>query len=166
VGLIIDNTLKTRFIFEINKGVNKNNALDVNASISEEDRRIPIQNMIYVADGPSDIPTFSVIKNEGGKAFAVYNPESLKEFEQNDKLLQAKRIHCYGPADYTAGSNTVQWLKMHVLRICERIVEEREMAFRQRVTPPPAHIHENPKQSIEKPLEQATFLPPQTRQSQ
>ncbi len=58
IGYVIDNTTKTRAIFEINKGVNKNPDIDVNAHMPREDRRIPFQNMIYIADGPSDVPVF------------------------------------------------------------------------------------------------------------
>ncbi len=61
IGVMVDNTIKTRFIFEINKGVNIHPDIDVNAKMAPEDRRIPIKNMIYVADGPSDVPVFSVI---------------------------------------------------------------------------------------------------------
>lgn len=102
IGNIVDNTIKTRFIFEINKGTNKNSAIDVNALIKDEDRRIPIKNMIYIADGPSDVPVFSVIKKNGGKTFAVYNPNNDKEFKQNDRLREMGRIDCYGPACYTS----------------------------------------------------------------
>ena len=38
--VVIDNTIKTRAVFEINKGTNKNPAIDVNANIAPEDRRI------------------------------------------------------------------------------------------------------------------------------
>ena len=62
VGMTVDNTTKTRFIFEINKGSNKNSAIDVNTSIPHQDRRVPIDQMIYVADGPSDVPVFAVVK--------------------------------------------------------------------------------------------------------
>ncbi len=71
----IDNTTKTRALFEINKGVNKHpEAVSVNASIAEAERRVPFSNMIYVADGPSDIPAFSVARKGGGRTYAVYNP--------------------------------------------------------------------------------------------
>src|SRR5213076_1682941 len=100
IGMVIDNTTKTRAIFEINKGTNKNAAVDVNSKMAAEDRRIPIQDMIYIADGPSDVPSFSVVKGGGGRAYAVYNPEKAAEFEQNDRLFQSSRIHGYGPADY------------------------------------------------------------------
>ena len=56
IGTIVDNTIKTRYIFEINKGGNINPSIDVNAHIENADRRIPIDRMIYIADGPSDIP--------------------------------------------------------------------------------------------------------------
>ena len=77
---MIDNTTKTRAIFEINKGTNKNPGIDVNAKVVPEDRRIPLQNMIYIADGPSDVPSFSVVKKGGGKTYAVYNPAVRAEF--------------------------------------------------------------------------------------
>ena len=140
IGAIVDNTIKTRFIFEINKGVNINSNIDVNAQMSAQDRRIPIKNMIYIADGPSDVPVFSVVRSGGGKTFAVYSPESAAEFEQNDMLLQNGRIDSYGPADYTKSSPTHTWLKMHVRKICERIVAENDSMIQSRIGGVPKHI--------------------------
>ena len=78
IGYTIDNTSKTRAIFEINKGVNKNTGYDVNAKIKEGNRRVLFKNMIYIADGPSDVPAFSVIKKGGGSTFAIYPNQILK----------------------------------------------------------------------------------------
>lgn len=141
IGMVIDNTTKTRAIFEINKGTNKNPAIDVNSKMAAEDRRIPFQNMIYIADGPSDVPSFSVVKSGGGKAYAVYNPDKAEEFAQNDRLLQSGRIHGYGPADYTEKSSTAQWLRMHIHQICDRIVTDREAAVALKATKPPRHLN-------------------------
>lgn len=140
IGMVIDNTTKTRAIFEINKGTNKNPSIDVNSNIKPEDRRIPLQNMIYIADGPSDIPSFSVVKSGGGRAYAVYNPDSTAEFEQNDRLRQVGRIDHYGPADYTEKSPTSRWLRLQIHKICDRIVADRETAVAQRVSRPPRHL--------------------------
>ena len=144
IGMVIDNTTKTRAIFEINKGSNKNPAIDVNSKMNDEDRRIPLQNMIYIADGPSDVPSFSVVKSGGGRAFAVYNPAKPEEFAQNDRLQQSARIHGYGPADYTEGSSTSQWLRMHIHQICDRIVSDRETAVAQKASKPPRHLNPTP----------------------
>lgn len=146
IGMVIDNTTKTRAIFEINKGTNKNPAIDVNSKMAAEDRRVPFQNMIYIADGPSDVPSFSVVKGNGGKAYAVYNPDKPEEFAQNDRLLQSGRIHGYGPADYTPKSSTSQWLRMHIHQICDRIVADREAAVLQKASKPPRHLNATPEE--------------------
>jgi hypothetical protein len=146
IGMVIDNTTKTRALFEINKGTNKNAAIDVNGNIAPEDRRIPFQNMIYIADGPSDIPSFSVVKKGGGKAYGVYNPARSDEFAQNDRLRQAGRIDHYGPADYAIGSSTSQWLKLHIQAMCDRIVSDRESAVATRVARPPRHLNASPEE--------------------
>lgn len=162
IGMVIDNTTKTRAIFEINKGTNKNAAIDVNSKMAAEDRRIPIQNMIYIADGPSDVPSFSVVKQGGGRAYAVYNPDKPAEFEQNDRLLQSARIHGYGPADYRPGSSTAQWLRLHIHQICDRIVADREAAVATKASKPPRHLNASPEEKLAqreaKEPKQASFL--------
>jgi len=141
IGVMVDNTIKTRYIFEINKGSNLNADIDVNAKMLPEDRRVPIENMIYVADGPSDVPVFSVVRRHGGKTFAVYDPDRESEFLQNDQLQQDGRVDSYGPADYTETSQTARWLKMQVRRICDRLASEGEAALAMRVKKPPRHLH-------------------------
>jgi hypothetical protein len=141
IGLIVDNTIKTRFLFEINKGTNKIPDIDVNAYIPEGERRIPFENMLYIADGPSDIPAFSVVKQWGGKTFAVYNPDSSKEFEQNDNLLQSNRIHGYGPADYRPSSSTYKWILLHVLKTADSIVEKQKSTLKNKIRQAPKHLN-------------------------
>ncbi len=162
IGMVIDNTTKTKALFEINKGTNKNPAIDVNSNVKPEDRRIPFQNMIYIADGPSDIPSFSVVKGGGGRTYGVYNPDHGGEFEQNDRLLQAGRIHGYGPADYTKGSSTSRWLRMHVHAICDRIVSDREQAVTKQTSKPPRHLNLTPEEEealrVAKQPKQSSFL--------
>ncbi|MDR1254656.1 MAG: haloacid dehalogenase-like hydrolase [Puniceicoccales bacterium] len=143
IARVIDNTMKTRFLFEINKGVNKHANLDVNASMLSEDRRIPIKNMIYIADGPTDVPMFSIMKGRGGKTFAVHHPDNMQEFAQNDALLESGRVDCYGPADYRPGSLTYRWLTMHVEKIAEGIVQARESLLQSRIHKPPSFDDES-----------------------
>ncbi|HEY1792812.1 MAG TPA: HAD family hydrolase [Opitutaceae bacterium] len=161
IGMVIDNTTKTRALFEINKGTNRNPAIDVNSRVAAEDRRIPFQNMIYVADGPSDVPSFSVVKGNGGKAYAVYNPAKPEEYAQNDRLRQVGRIDHYGPADYTPESSTSLWLHLQLQDICDRIVRDREVAVSQRTSKPPRHLNAPPRDEAKKAPRaprQASFL--------
>jgi hypothetical protein len=136
----LDNTTKTRAIFEINKGSNKIPHIDVNAKIPDEDRRVPFQNMIYIADGPSDVPVFSILNRFGGRTFAVYRPGSKEEFSQVNNLQKQGRVQSFGEANYTDGSQTAMWLKNSINEIAELIVENRERALGDKIGQPPKHL--------------------------
>ena len=136
----IDNTTKTRALFEINKGTNKNPNIDVNAKIAREDRRVPFQNMIYIADGPSDVPVFSVVDGNGGRTYAVYRPGSPGEFQQASRLLEQDRIEAFGEANHSEHSHTAMWITHAAEKIAHRIVSDREEALSERVGLPPRHV--------------------------
>lgn len=140
IGFIIDDTTKTRAIFEINKGVNKHSNLNVNSQIPHEHRRVPFKNMIYIADGPSDIPVFSLLKQYGGRTYAVYRPRSSAHFDRVYRLRQQDRIEAYGPADYRDGKQTSMWILKTVSDIACRIVREKESALQSAIGSPPGHI--------------------------
>ncbi|MGW8303282.1 MAG: hypothetical protein ACWGNO_14495 [Desulfobacterales bacterium] len=140
IAYALDNTTKTRAVFEINKGSNKIPHIEVNAMIPDEDRRVPFQNMIYIADGPSDIPVFSLINQFGGRTFAVYQPGSSKEFSQVNNLQKQKRVQSFGEANYTRDSQTSMWIKNAITEICSQIVKNREMALGEKIGKPPRHL--------------------------
>lgn len=136
----LDNTTKTRALFEINKGVNAEGSISVNDVIPEAERRVPFKNMIYIADGPSDIPSFSVVRQHGGLAFAVYDPDSEDHYSQVLSLHETQRVHMFGPADYRDGSETDRWLRNQVRKIAGRMMDERRRATESRVTRGPVHL--------------------------
>jgi len=135
----LDNTTKTRALFEINKGVNISDQFSVNDSIPLAKRRVPFQNMIYIADGPSDIPSFSVMRNNGGFAYAVYDPEAEGHFEQAVKLNEDGRVNDYGPADYTSGSTTSLRLKLQIRNIADGIMAARKTQTESSFSKAPEH---------------------------
>ncbi|MCR5543904.1 MAG: haloacid dehalogenase-like hydrolase [Eubacterium sp.] len=120
IGYMIDNTSKTRAIFEINKGSNKFE-IDVNSKIDKDKRRVPFENMIYIADGPSDIPVFSILNQYGGKTFAIYPKGNTKAFNQVNNLIRDGRINMYAEADYQEGTTAYMWLTENVKQIAEKI---------------------------------------------
>lgn len=142
IAYAIDNTTKTRAVFEINKGTNKNPEIHVNAAIAPEQRRIPFHNMIYVADGPSDVPVFSVVSRSGGKTFAVYKSGSEAEFAQVNELQRQGRIHAFGEADYGERSHTSMWLRTAVRQIADAIVERHRRAVADRTGRAPTHLED------------------------
>jgi len=140
IGYALDNTSKTRALFEINKGSNKVDSIDVNAHMREEARRVPFKNMIYIADGPSDVPAFSILNKNEGKTYAIYPKGNLKAFNQVDSLRRDGRINMYGEADYKEGSQTYMWLVEHARHIAENIVQDKEATLKASVSIPPGHL--------------------------
>jgi hypothetical protein len=114
--------------------------IDVNSKMPLEYRRIPFENMLYIADGPSDVPVFSVIKQNGGKTFAVFPKGSYKAMSQVDGLLGDGRVNMYGEADYSENSSTFLWLLMHVREISDRIYNRKVEQIRQSISKAPSHI--------------------------
>lgn len=142
IGVALDNTSKTRFLFEINKGSNKYpEQIDVNASIASENRRIPFQNMVYIADGPSDVPAFSIVNAHGGSTFAIYPKGDLKAFRQVEQLRKDSRIQMFGEADYTKNSLSWMWLSNWAVTAAERIRKRHEDSIRESSSAPPGHIN-------------------------
>jgi len=144
VGYVIEDTTKTRALFEINKGVNVERSVDVNGVMAEGERRVPFTNMICIADGPSDVPMFSVVKRSGGKTFAVYDPRDTKHFEQVSLLAEQERVISSFPADYSHGSEAWLWLHRAATQIADSIVERREAALRKATGSGPAHVTQDP----------------------
>ena len=139
VGYMIDNTAKTRAIFEINKGINTNPSLDVNARMSGEQRRVPIQNMIYIADGPSDVPCFSIVNERGGKTLGVYTTSPRNNFRGVRELQEQGRVQGMAEADFRPGTAAYLWLMDSLEQIAEGILADRARAFAD-IPRPPGHV--------------------------
>jgi phosphoglycolate phosphatase-like HAD superfamily hydrolase len=118
-------TEKTRFLFEINKGINAAEAATqphlVNEFVADDQRPVPFRNMIYVGDGLTDIPCFSLIEKNGGIAFGVFKPghESAKQAFQ--KFLQTNRVHGIHHPEYGDDAELGSVLRAAVATTCSNI---------------------------------------------
>lgn len=139
IGYTIDNTSKTRALLEINKGVGGDVKVDVNSKMTNEQRRVDFRNMIYIADGPSDVPAFSVVKGNGGATFAIYPKGNNKAFKQVEQLREDGRIDMFAEADYSDGTTASMWICNKIQEFAERIKKE-EQAKRGNLSAIPHHL--------------------------
>ena len=142
IGYTVDNTTKTRAIFEINKGVNKHPEIDVNIAMPEDARRVKLKNMIYIADGPSDIPAFSVVRGNGGSTYAIYPKGDINAFKQVDILHKNDRIDGYSEADYSEGSQTYLWIMNRIGSIADKICKDEKSKYSFDKNSVPKHLNE------------------------
>ena len=136
----IDNTTKTRAIFEINKGIGKIDGIDVNSKIPKNLRGVQFENMIYIADGPSDIPAFSVVKQNGGATFAIYPKGDLKAMRQVEQMRADGRVDMYAEADYSKDTTAYLWITSKIQNMADAIRNREQERIRSSASAVPKHL--------------------------
>ncbi len=125
--LVVTDTVKTQFLFRINKGREKISE-NVNEHMPAHLRAIPFSNILYIGDGLSDVPCMTVTTKNGGYAVAVYkNGKGLTECKN---LWRARRVDFIAKADYRQGSALDKTIKV-VLDAMTKGIFFQETAFKQ-----------------------------------
>jgi phosphoserine phosphatase len=126
VANAISFTEKTKYLFAINKGISdadiRKRPFAVNEYRAQEDRRVPFENMIYIGDGLTDVPCFSLIGKSGGMPFGVFDPKKKgspkKAWEQ---LVMPSRVKTVGAPEYREEDILGSLLRMAVETMCTNL---------------------------------------------
>lgn len=123
----MDETMKTRAIFEISKGIFKNQEISVNKKVLEKDLWSPFKDMIYIGDGPTDIPALSLVRSQGGMGVAVYDKDKSEDaiYKKTKDLSLDERTDLITPADYSLGGELFKFIESR----CNQILQRYEAAY-------------------------------------
>jgi hypothetical protein len=122
---IVSFTDKTRYLFHIQKGIigreAHNKPFEVNRKIPEDKLRVPFDQMVFVGDGYTDIPCFSLIRRAGGFAFGVWDPKHRDKRSRAWGFIEEGRVSNLNQARYDEDAELYQWLEEAVCSLAGRI---------------------------------------------
>lgn len=119
----MDEIMKTRSIFEIAKGTFQSKERRVNKRIPSSQLWSAYSNMIYVGDGPTDIPALSLVRDRGGVGIVVYNNKDTEKSKLRLKELSLdRRANIITPANFAIKEELFQFIKAR----CYQILQEYE----------------------------------------
>jgi 2-hydroxy-3-keto-5-methylthiopentenyl-1-phosphate phosphatase len=122
---LVTGTVKTQFLFRINKGIEEVTE-SIDEHMPEGERPIPFQNIIYVGDGMTDVPSMALTKKSGGHAVAVFDQKRDHGRATCMKLLTAGRVDFIAEADYRKGSKLSRRVELLLDAIIANIAYNRE----------------------------------------
>ncbi|MBE0647536.1 MAG: hypothetical protein IH596_07120 [Bacteroidales bacterium] len=119
-------TEKTRYIFEINKGIRYIDAMSdpfsVNKYVPKNERRIPFGNMIYLGDGYSDVPCFSLLAVHNATSFGIFSPQDkVKTQNSYVNMVQHNRVQSIHSPFYDEDSDLGSLLRVAVTTLASSI---------------------------------------------
>ncbi|NJA87962.1 haloacid dehalogenase-like hydrolase [Rhodocyclus tenuis] len=122
---IVSFTDKTRYLFHIQKGLvgpqARGKPFDVNKKLKPEQIRIPINHMIFVGDGYTDIPCFSLVKKDGGVSIAVFDKTLGEKWGSAYQFVHDGRVSNLLSANYSEQSDLSIFLSMAVKNLATDI---------------------------------------------
>lgn len=122
---IVSFTDKTRYLFHIQKGLigpqARGKPFDVNRKLKPEQIRIPINHMIFVGDGYTDIPCFSLVKKDGGVSIAVFDKTHGEKWGSAYQFVHDERVSNLLSANYSEQSDLSIFLGMAVKKLATDI---------------------------------------------
>ncbi len=117
-AVAINYTNKTQFIFKINKGIESvQDATLVNNYTPRNQRPVPFEQIIFVGDGLTDIPSMSLVHSLGGHSIAVYDPTRPDKRELMSQLIDEGRVNYVCKANYTPDSQMQKVVKTIIQKI-------------------------------------------------
>ena len=116
-------TTKTQYLFRINKGaLDISDDTKINKFLLMKNRPIPFSRILFIGDGETDIPCFSLVKSLGGHSIAVYKQKTKGANKIAQQLIKDGRVNFTAKANYSGKSeimNIVKAILTKIARDCD-----------------------------------------------
>ncbi|MCH3966832.1 MAG: haloacid dehalogenase-like hydrolase [Bacilli bacterium] len=122
----VNYTTKTQFLFRVCKGeLDISDSRRLNESVPDSEKPIPFRDMVYIADGLTDVPCMKLVREKGGVSIAVYGKGKKPVAKQ---LFQDGRVDFLTPADYRekGAFDTIIKNEIKKMAICDSLADIRK----------------------------------------
>lgn len=120
----VDYPDKSRYLLKLCKGLNIDNqevSNEVFKDKPDDEWHVPINQIVFVGDGASDMPAFSFMYENDGLAIGVFQAESVDEWDGYEDMREDRRVQNLAPSNYEEDSELMQSLRFAVESIAKRI---------------------------------------------
>lgn len=122
---MISHPEKTRYLLQLVKGISaegdSGQPADVYRDVPDDEWRIPLNQVIYVGDGSSDMPVFALLNERHGIAIGVYKSETAAAWSGHERMNAQRRVENLAQVDYSENGELMRSLMLAVESICKRI---------------------------------------------
>ena len=119
---VISFTDKTRYLYQISKGLIGPEARKNPFAVNQRSSTFPapMKNMIFVGDGYTDIPCFTVVEKANGRSVAVYDKGNPSKVGKAYGFVDDQRVSHLVRADYTKGGGADDAITLAIIDIKNR----------------------------------------------
>lgn len=124
---------KARYLTALAKGLGvggANEPAGVDQDVPEEHWHVPLDQMLYVGDGASDVPAFDLLESHGGLAVGVLHRDDDGDWRTARHIHAAARVENLARADFRDGAPMRQILTHAVEILAKRVALRRVTANR------------------------------------
>jgi phosphoserine phosphatase len=130
---VVSFTDKTRYLFQIHKGIvgpdARKDPFQVNKKFRPEQMYVPMEQMIFVGDGFTDVPCFSLLQKNHGFAIGVFDQKDRDKWGRAWGFIETGRVNNLVPANYAKNGPIRAILKVAISGIVSAAVA-REKTYR------------------------------------
>ena len=115
---------KARYLLAMAKGLGvagANEPQDVHQEKPIQQWHVPLDQMIYVGDGASDLDAFKIMRENGGVPIAVDHSSGDKRWEAAEHMFSGAKVENLAPPDFSEGKEMRRTLKLAVEMLGKRV---------------------------------------------
>ena len=125
---VITHPEKVHYVLALSKGIGMrgpNEPADAWRPVPDHELHVPLDQIVYVGDGASDMPAFALLNEQGGIALAVYKSERAQDWGGHGEMRPERRVENLAPADFRDGAELMESLTLALESVAKRIALRR-----------------------------------------